>query len=181
MPTPAEVLRAVADPVRLAVLGHAATGPVDVDALAASLGVATRDVLSAVGRLRGIGLLRDDLALDTGALRQLGAALPSAEPPSAGALAGPWTDEEGEVLARFFSGDRLHTIPTNRNKRLVVLERLAQEFELGVRYQERQVNFTLQLFHPDYAALRRHLVDEGFLTRADGVYWRTGGRVDQLR
>jgi hypothetical protein len=25
--------------------------------------------------------------------------------------------------------------------------------------------------------LRRYLVDEGFLTRADGVYWRTGGRM----
>ena len=23
----------------------------------------------------------------------------------------------------------------------------------------------------------RHLVDEGFLTRAEGVYWRTGGAV----
>jgi hypothetical protein len=35
----------------------------------------------------------------------------------------------------------------------------------------------LQMYHPDHAALRRHLVDEGFLTRADGVYWRTGGRM----
>ncbi len=181
MPTPAEILRAVVDPVRLAVLGHSAAGPVDVDEVAAALGVPAKEVLTAIGRLRSIGLLADDLALDADALRQLGAALPSAEPPSAGVLAGPWTDEEGEVLARFFTGDRLHTIPTNRTKRLVVLERLAQEFELGVRYPERQVNFTLQLFHPDYAALRRHLVDEGLLTRADGVYWRTGGRVDQPR
>jgi hypothetical protein len=35
----------------------------------------------------------------------------------------------------------------------------------------------LQLFHPDFAALRRYLVDEGFLTREDGVYWRSGGRT----
>jgi hypothetical protein len=27
----------------------------------------------------------------------------------------------------------------------------------------------------DHAALRRHLVDEGFLGREGGVYWRTGG------
>jgi hypothetical protein len=26
--------------------------------------------------------------------------------------------------------------------------------------------------------LRRHLVDEGFLDRDHGRYWRTGGRVD---
>ena len=33
------------------------------------------------------------------------------------------------------------------------------------------------MVYPDYATLRRYLVDEGLLTRADGVYWRTGGRV----
>ncbi len=33
------------------------------------------------------------------------------------------------------------------------------------------------MVYPDYATLRRCLVDEGLLTRADGVYWRTGGRV----
>ena len=38
------------------------------------------------------------------------------------------------------------------------------------------MNFTLQLFHADYAALRRYMVDEGLLTRAEGVYWRSGGR-----
>ena len=45
-----------------------------------------------------------------------------------------------------------------------------------MRYPEREVNFTLQLWYPDYAALRRYLVDAGFLARADGVYWRIGGR-----
>ena len=60
----------------------------------------------------------------------------------------------------------------------MVLDRLTQEFEPGVRYQEPEVNFMLQLWFPDYASLRRLLVDEGFMTRADGVYWRTGGRFE---
>ena len=38
------------------------------------------------------------------------------------------------------------------------------------------MNFTLQLFHEDYVSLRRYMVEEGILTRAEGVYWRTGGR-----
>ncbi len=33
------------------------------------------------------------------------------------------------------------------------------------------------MVYPDYATLRRYLVDEGLLTRADGVYWCTGGQV----
>ncbi len=82
------------------------------------------------------------------------------------------------MLASFFEGSRLKQIPSQRSKRLVVLERLAQEFDVGVRYPEKQVSFMLQLIHEDYAALRRYLVDEGFLTRAEGVYWRTGGRFD---
>jgi hypothetical protein len=59
----------------------------------------------------------------------------------------------------------------------VVLDRLSQEFDVGVRYPERQVNATLRRFHPDVAALRRYLVDEGFLDREASVYWRAGGRV----
>ena len=34
---------------------------------------------------------------------------------------------------------------------------------------------TLKAVHPDYAALRRYLVDEEFLHRRDGYYWRAGG------
>ena len=51
-------------------------------------------------------------------------------------------------------------------------------FEVGVRYPEREVNALLAVWHPDTAALRRYLVDEGLLTREAGLYWRSGGRVD---
>jgi hypothetical protein len=60
---------------------------------------------------------------------------------------------------------------------MVVLQRLALEFDVGTRYPETDVNMVLRPFHPDVAALRRHLVDEGFLSRHHGEYWRTGGRV----
>ena len=69
------------------------------------------------------------------------------------------------------------SIPVQRSKRLVILDRLAQEFEPGTRYSEPMVNLKLGLWHEDTASLRRYLVDEGFLDRADGVYWRSGGTV----
>ncbi|MGH9192666.1 MAG: DUF2087 domain-containing protein [Acidimicrobiales bacterium] len=40
-----------------------------------------------------------------------------------------------------------------------------------------QVNAILRRFHEDVASLRRFLVDEGFLDRASGEYWRSGGGV----
>ncbi len=83
------------------------------------------------------------------------------------------------VLANFFTDDgRLHTIPSKRAKRLIVLDQLAQRFEPGRVYPESAVNELLAGAHPDVAALRRYLVDDEFLSRKDGRYWRSGGTVD---
>ncbi|HSQ38188.1 MAG TPA: DUF2087 domain-containing protein [Acidimicrobiia bacterium] len=174
---PTEFLRIAVDPVRLAILGRAAVGPVDGDALAAELGEDRRKVRREIGSLVQTGLLTRDLRLDRAALRAVAQAFPQAAPPDPLLLSGPWTEDEARQLAQWFSGSRLTEIPVNRAKRRLVLERLAQEFEPGLRYDERTVNATLQVFHADHATLRRYLVDEGLLTRAEGVYWRTGGRV----
>jgi len=174
-----DFLSLVLDPLRLAVLGRAGEGPVDIEEIASIHNRPVREVQEAVGRLRAAGLLDSDLELDRGTLREIAASLPQTPPPDPQVFAeGGWSADETDVLSRFISGDRLVEIPSARGKRIVVLERLAQEFEPGVRYQEAEVNFTLQLWHPDYAALRRYLVDEGLMTRADGVYWRTGGRFE---
>ena len=81
------------------------------------------------------------------------------------------------MLATFVKDGRIVTMPTKRAKRLVVLDHAAQSFEPGRTYPEVEVNEALRGFHEDVAALRRYLVDEGFLTREAGVYWRTGGTV----
>jgi hypothetical protein len=85
-------------------------------------------------------------------------------------------DRRAAVLAAFFDdGGRLLVMPARRGKRLVVLDQLAQRFEPGRRYRETDVNRLLRPAHDDVAMLRRYLVDEGFLTREEGVYWRSGG------
>ena len=87
--------------------------------------------------------------------------------------------QRDRVLGSFFgAGGRLHTIPSKRAKLLVVLDRLAQEFEPGRTYPETEVNDVLNRFHPDHAALRRYLVENDFMTREDGWYWRSGGTFD---
>ena len=85
--------------------------------------------------------------------------------------------EDARLLATFVKDGRIVTMPTKRAKRLVVLDHVAQSFEPGRNYPEVEVNEVLRGFHEDVAALRRYLVDEGFLTREAGVYWRTGGTV----
>ena len=68
-------------------------------------------------------------------------------------------------------------MPAKRSRRLVLLDYVAGQFDVGVRYPESEVNVRLRALHEDYAALRRCLVDEGFLSREHGEYWRTGGSV----
>ena len=175
---PGDYLRHTLDPVRLAILGSAAVGPLDIEAIVDAVGVRRQKVLTQIARLTDAGLLTEAGRLDVEALRAIGARLPDFEAPSATIVDGTWTAGEVRTLGSFFEGSRLTSIPSSRSKRLVVLERLAQEFDPGLRYSEREVSSILQVFHDDYAALRRHLVDEGLLTRADGVYWRSGGRYE---
>lgn len=86
---------------------------------------------------------------------------------------------DNRLLRAFLTSDgRLHTIPSKHAKLLVVLDHLAQSFEPGRRYPEAEVTVILERFHPDYAALRRYLVENQFLTREAGYYWRSGGTFD---
>ena len=88
-------------------------------------------------------------------------------------------DRSASVLRSFFtSSGRLHTMPAKRGKRLVVLDHIVQSFEPGQTYTEKDVNKILEGFHPDYAALRRALVDEEFLSRENNLYWRSGGSFE---
>ncbi len=82
------------------------------------------------------------------------------------------------VVGRFIQDGRLVIMPSKRAKLRLVLDHIAQEFEPGRTYAEPEVNDVLVGYHDDYAALRRYLVDEGFLTREGGVYWRSGGTVE---
>jgi hypothetical protein len=79
------------------------------------------------------------------------------------------------VLRAFLVDGRLVAIPVAQAKRRIILEHVVTVFEPGVRYPEREVDALLRAWHPDQAALRRFLVDEGLLTRDHGVYWRIGG------
>lgn len=172
--------KALLDPDRLAVAGLVATRPRPVDELAVETGLDEREVLAALAPLVQGGVIAHDdgvYRLVPEALRTLARTAPRQPPPDRTVLYGMTGDEQA-VLARFFRGRRLVELPAQRSKRLVVLERLALEFEPGRRYAEPEVNALLSDFHDDYATLRRQLVDEGFLDRTGGEYWRSGGRVE---
>ena len=87
--------------------------------------------------------------------------------------------DRAKVLRTFVGADgSIAQLPAKASKRLVVLDHVAQGFDIGRRYPEREVNKILERYHADFASLRRYLVDAGFLERAESIYWRAGGTVD---
>ena len=168
----------LADPTRLKVVAALALGAGTLEEVAEASGLPLKDVALAARRLSRAGLVRrDGTALELYASRfaEVARAAAEAAPPPEPLSADP---AEHAVLSAFVRDGRLVSIPAQHSKRVVVLEHLVRVFEAGVRYPEREVNALLAVWHPDVAALRRYLVDEGLLTREAGVYWRSGGWVD---
>jgi hypothetical protein len=168
----------LADDDRRRVVAALVLGAVDTDAVVEASSLTLARVGRALARLEDAGLVERGSDGTLVLLERAFAAAARAAPAhrtDAGSAGS--TDEATLVLSRFVRNGRLVSIPSSRTKRLVVLELLAQEFEPGRRYSESMVNLMLGRWHPDTAALRRYLVDEGFLDRAAGEYWRAGGAV----
>ena len=179
--TPDEILRALADPERLAIAGSLARTASSAASLAETLGLSVARVRKHLNRLTATGVVRLDddrrtYRLDPATLRW--AAEQVGPPREAGLALGAANDDEETVLRTFFRAGRLTEVPMKEAKRRIVLERIALEFEPGRRYDEKEVNVIVGAFHNDHASIRRHLVDEGFLDRDHGEYWRAGGRLD---
>ncbi len=170
----------LADEDRLRVVAALALGAADIDALRHATGLELPAAVRALQRLVDAGLV--ERAAD-GRLALLSRAFQLAARYEAARRAVAPEEHPGvpadaaRVLRSFLRDGRLTHIPAQHSKRVVVLEHLAQQFEPGTRYSEKMVNLVLGRFHPDTAALRRYLVDYGFLDRDHGEYWRSGGHV----
>lgn len=168
------------DPNRLRVAGALVDATRTTAQLLEHTTLEQREVLKAIGDLMHAGLVErtdDGYTLSSTQLRELASQFAESLIPMDPSIGFGMTDEEQAVLEQCFQGRTLAEIPTSRFKRLIVLERIALEFDLGRHYPERAVNDILKAFNPDISSLRRYLVDEEFLDRADGQYWRSGGRL----
>jgi hypothetical protein len=174
-----ELVGLLADDDRRKVVAALVLGATTTAEIVAATTMDLRRVVRALNRLVVAGLVsegRDDYVLLEAAFGLAARAVAAARP--ARDEHGDAPADEARVLRAFVRDGRLTSIPTAWGKRRIVLDWLAQRFEPGRRYSEAMVNLSLVQVHPDTAALRRYLVDDGFLSRDHGEYWRTGGRVD---
>jgi hypothetical protein len=171
------LVRLLADGDRRAVVAALVLGADSLASVRAMTGLDARAAATAVARLRDGGLV------EQGADQTL-VVLEAAFSLAARASAPPVDDEHPDdrserarVLRAHVRDGRLLSIPAAHAKRVVVLDLVVQDFQPGEHYTERKVNAILARWHPDTAALRRYLVDVGYLDRDHGDYWRCGGPV----
>ena len=68
------------------------------------------------------------------------------------------------MVENFFKEGKLLVIPKKCEK-VQVFQRVANQFEFGKEYTEKEVNQRLREIYEDYALLRRYLVDYQYLER----------------
>ena len=85
-------------------------------------------------------------------------------------------DENSKIIQKYFTqgtAGPLKTFDMKEKSKLVVLRQIAKHFVHNHIYSEKQVNEILKAIYPDFATIRRYLIEYGFMDRKpDGSqYW----------
>ena len=169
----AATLGVLADIDRFKVISAIALGATELDDIVRRSGVDRRTAEKALARFVAADLISNEEGLWRVRFDELHEQARAAATQRSAMEAAP--EGTSVMVQRFFRGGRLKAIPAAHGKRQPVLDHLAQEFEQVRTYTEADVNEVLASFHEDHASLRRYMVDDGFLDRAEGKYWRSGG------
>jgi DNA-binding CsgD family transcriptional regulator len=84
--------------------------------------------------------------------------------------------EEEKILESAFESLiplKLKVFSAKEKKKIVILRRIATQFQKGVKYTEKEVNAVIKPIYEDYATIRRYLIEYGFMDRTNDCkeYW----------
>lgn len=174
--------KAMADANRLKIIGLLASQSLSVEQMAAMLKLRPSTVSNHLSLLSHVGLVSaraegyyNIYSLEQGQLEAMARRLLAHETLPAMAGNVDHNAYDRKVVADYSLPDgRLKTIPAQRKKLEAVLRHIANTFQPGVHYSEKEVNEMLARFHTDTATLRRELVGNHLLKRqgGSGDYWR---------
>jgi biotin operon repressor len=171
------LFKALAEGRRLKIAALLVDRARSIDELAAATGLSPAAVARHVGRLHDAGLVevvqrRPRVSYRFSQQPLLDALQTAAQHPARPEVPQDTAAYDQKVLGDFLVDGRLKAIPVQQKKRDVVLRYLAQQFEAGRTYGEKEVSLRLAAYHEDFATLRRALVDARLLDRKNGRYWR---------
>jgi hypothetical protein len=170
-------VKALASADRLRIIGVLVRGKASQSDIAEQLHLPSRDVFNHLGFLVEVGIVHeedglydlDEKTIESYARGQFEGKRQSFEAKT------DKPEDARKVLKNYLNADgTLKQIPPRGNKLLIVLNFIVDAFAYDTNYTEKEVNTILRRFHLDTAALRRYLVDNGFMAReGDGTrYWR---------
>jgi hypothetical protein len=84
--------------------------------------------------------------------------------------------EEEQILETAFSSLsplKLRNFSPKEKKKIVILRRIAEQFEKNKQYSEKELNSILKEIFEDFATIRRYLIEYGFMERTKDCkyYW----------
>lgn len=164
---------------RLKMIGHLANGEKSVGELAGLLALKEPTVSHHLSGLKDIGLV-DVRAEGTMRIYRLNTKALEAMSkdifirPNLAALVRPGgPTEEERILRAYVRNGRIVEIPEKEKRKLIIIHWLAQQIDPERRWTEKEFSEWLKQYHEDFAALRRYLVESGYMIREKGIYWRT--------
>ena len=85
----------------------------------------------------------------------------------------PFDDDAKKIIREYTFAGRIRQLPRKESKYLIILDWLILQFEADKVYKEREINEIIKQFYFDYAALRRGLIEYGYMRREPGGsrYW----------
>lgn len=175
--------KALSDANRLKIVALLAKEPLPVEKLAEKLGLTSPTVSHHLAKLSKAGLVSARAVgyysiyqLELQALSDMSQRLLSKEVlPAAAGKAEEVSDYDRKVLKTYLTPEgRIQAFPVQEKKELAILRHVANAFEFGRRYTEKEVKKILLQFSEDTARLRRNLIEYGFMDRegGGGEYWR---------
>lgn len=88
-------------------------------------------------------------------------------------------DYQEKVINSFFKQGKLIKIPSQHKKRWVVYQKIVENFIVGKKYQEAEVNQIIAEVYDDFCTIRRELIGENILQRQNGIYWLVKNKFDE--
>lgn len=84
--------------------------------------------------------------------------------------------EEEKIISSVFESLqplKLKVFSPKEKKKIVILRKIAKQFEKDRKYSEKEVNSILKAIYEDYATIRRYLIEYGFMERTNDCkeYW----------
>lgn len=164
---------------RLRIIGYLANGERSTGELAELLNLKEPTISHHLSELKGMGLVSVRAEgtsriyqLNAKALEALGKDI-FAQPNLAALVSPSEMTEEEKVLRTWVKNGRIVDIPSQEKKKQILIRWLAGQIDPDRRWTEREFSQWLAGFNEDFAFLRRYLVDNGYMARENGVYWRT--------